>query len=61
MDYSLTYSLRSFTIMAATGIDHFRDIPMDCQTTDITHFAVVFHYDLTIKALETLRSTAKCL
>ena len=26
-------------------IDHFRDIPMDSQTMDITHFAVVFHYD----------------
>ena len=33
-------------------IDHFRDIPMDCQTADITHFAVVFHDDATIKALE---------
>ena len=31
---------------------------MDSQTTDITHFAVVFHYDVTIKALEILRSTA---
>ena len=39
-------------------IDHFRDIAMDSQTTDITHFAVVFHYDVTTKALETLRSTA---
>ena len=37
-------------------IDHFRDIPLESQTTDITHFAVVFHYDVTIKALETLRS-----
>ena len=42
-------------------IDHFRDIPMDSQTTEITHFAVVFHYDVTIKALETLRSTANNL
>ena len=39
-------------------IDHFRYIPMDSQTTDITHFAVVFAYDVTIKALDTLRSTA---
>ena len=43
------------------GIDYFQDIPMDCQTTDITHFAVVFHYDVTIEALETLRSTANNL
>ena len=42
-------------------IDHFRDLPTDSQTTDITHFAVVFNYDVTIKALEILRSTAKCL
>ena len=39
-------------------IDYFRDIPMDSQTTDIMHFTVVFRYDVTIKALETLRSTA---
>ena len=39
-------------------IDHFRDFPMDSQTTDITHLAVVFPYDVTIKALEILRSTA---
>ena len=42
-------------------IDHFRVIRMDSQTTDITHFAVVFHYDVTIKALETLQSTANYL
>ena len=36
-----------------SSIDHFRDIPMDSQTMDITHFAVVFCYDATIKALET--------
>ena len=24
---------------------------MDNQTTDITHFAVVFHYDTTFKAI----------
>ena len=42
-------------------IDHFRDIPRDSQTTDITLFAVVFHYDVTIKTLETLRSTANYL
>ena len=34
------------------SIDYFRDIPMDSQTTDITHFAVVFHYDVTTKALK---------
>ena len=39
-------------------IDYFRDVPTDSQTTDITHFAFVFHYDITIKALETLWSTA---
>ena len=39
-------------------IDYFQDIPVDSQTRDITHFAVVFHYDVTTKALETLRSTA---
>ena len=39
-------------------IDHFRDIPMDSQTTDIMHFAVVFRYDVIIKALVALRSTA---
>ena len=36
---------------------YFRDIPSDSQITDITHFAVVFLYDVTIKALEKLRST----
>ena len=35
-------------------IDHFRDLPTDSQTTDITHFAVVFNYDVTIEALEIL-------
>ena len=47
-------------IMIPTQImmDHFRDIQMDSQTTDITHFAVVSHYDVTIKALETFRNTA---
>ena len=34
---------------------------MDSQTTDITHFAVVFNYDVTIEALEILQSSAKCL
>ena len=34
---------------------------MDSQTTDITHCAVVFHYEVTIKALETLDSTANNL
>ena len=38
-------------------IDLFRDLPTDSQTTDITHFAVVFNYDVTIEALEILRST----
>ena len=42
------------------AIDHFRDLPTDSQTTDITHFAVVFNYDVTIEALEILRSSAKC-
>ena len=31
---------------------------MESQTTDITLFAVAFHYDGTIKALETLWNTA---
>ena len=34
---------------------------MDNQTTDITHFAVVFSYDATIEALEILQSTTQCL
>ena len=38
-------------------IDHLRDIPMESQTTDITHFAVVFHHNAAMKALKTLRST----
>ena len=38
-------------------IDHFRVIPMDSQTMDITHFADVFNFDVTIKAPETLWST----
>ena len=42
----------------ASSIDHFREIPMDSQTTDFTHFDVVFRYDVTIKALETLWSIA---
>ena len=32
----------------------FPSILMDCQTTDITHFADIFHYDVTNRALETL-------
>ena len=35
-------------------IDFFQDIPMDSQTTEISHFAVVFHYDVKTEALETL-------
>ena len=35
---------------------HFRDILVDSQTTDIAHFGVVLHYDVTMKALEILRS-----
>ena len=35
-------------------IDHFRDLPTDRQTTDITQFAVVLNYDVTIEALEIL-------
>ena len=42
-------------------IDHFQYLSTDSQTMDITHFAVVFNYDVTIEALEILRSTAKCL
>ena len=34
---------------------------MDSQTTDITHFAVVFRYDVTVNALDILRSTANYL
>ena len=41
--------------------EDFLDITIDSQTTDITHFAVVSHCDATIKALETLQSTGKCL
>ena len=42
-------------------IDHFGDIPMHSQTTDITHFTIVFHYGVTIKAVETLQNTATLL
>ena len=34
-------------IVSVLSIDHFRDIPKDSQTTDIAHFAVVFHFDVT--------------
>ena len=34
---------------------------MNSRTTDITHFAIVFHYDVTTKALETLRNTINYL
>ena len=34
---------------------------MDSQTTDIAHFAAVFHYDVTFKSLGTLRGTANNL
>ena len=34
---------------------------MDSQTTDIQHFAIVIHDDITIKTLETLRRTANHL
>ena len=40
------------------SIDHFRDIPVDSQTTDILHSVFFFHYDVTIKALKMLQSTA---
>ena len=30
---------------------------MNSQTTDITHFAGIFHKDVTIKALDTLQGT----
>ena len=51
----------SNTVTYTRRIYHFRDLPTDSQTTDIAHFAVVFNYDVTIEALEILRSTAKCL
>ena len=54
-------SIKCWPNFLDSQIDHFRDLPTDSQTTDITHFAVVFNYDITIKALEILRSTAKCL
>ena len=50
-----------YHVITRFRIDHFRDLPTDSQTTDITHFAVVFNYDVTIEALEIIRSTAKCL
>ena len=34
---------------------------MHSQITDITHFAVVFYYGVTIKAVETLRNKATLL
>ena len=36
------------------GINHFQVIEIDSQTTDFTHFADVYHNDVTIKALKTL-------
>ena len=42
-------------------IYHFRVIPMDSLTPDITHFADIFHYGVTIQAKEKLRSTINCL
>ena len=54
----IKYMYICMTRFASCLIDQFRDIPMDSQTTDITHFAVVFRYDVTIKALETIRSTS---
>ena len=36
------------------GIDHLQVIEIDSQTTDITHFADVFHNEVTIRVLETL-------
>ena len=56
--FLLPIYILSITVYSMNTTDNFRDIPMDSQTTDITHFAVVFHYDITIKALETLRNTA---
>ena len=42
-------------------IDHFWNIAMDTQTTGITHFALVFHYDVTMKAyIHNLRSSTAC-
>ena len=49
------------TLLEWVLIDHFRDLTTDSQTTDITHFAVVFKCDVTMEALEILWSTAKCL
>ena len=43
------------------SIVHFRVIPMDSQTTDIRHLADIFHYDVPIQALETLRNTMNFL
>ena len=38
-------------------IDHFRVIPIDSRTTDITHFADIFHHDVIANALKTLQNT----
>ena len=41
-------TVRKLVYISYTLIDHFQDILIDSQTMDITHFAVVFLYDLTI-------------
>ena len=33
--------------------DHFRVLPRDSQTTDITNFADIFNLNITIQAMET--------
>ena len=33
---------------------------MDSQTMDITHFADIFHYDVTMQALKRLRNAINC-
>ena len=54
VSYRKRLLLRCIHNFKADFIDYFRDLPTDSQTTDITHFAVVFYYDVTIEALEIL-------
>ena len=40
----------TYQMFDTISINHFQVIPMDSQTMDITQFADIFHYNLTIKA-----------
>ena len=50
---SFTYPRYVEGLLRSYAINHFRGIPKDSQATDITRFAVVCQYVITIIALET--------